>query len=81
MPSAALLPRSLRACRLLSRLSERQWREAFRAARYDEQHTTRYISKIKQKIAQGLALTAPRRPEMSDGWPDHGEATRVRILW
>ena len=25
---------------------------------YDEQHATRYINKIKQKIAQGLALTA-----------------------
>ena len=47
------------ACQLLSRLSERQWRAAFRAAQYDEQHATRYISKIKQKIAQGLALTAP----------------------
>ena len=44
---------------LLSRLSERQWREALRAAQYDEQHATRYIGKIKQKIAQGLALTAP----------------------
>ena len=46
------------ACQLLSRLSERQWSEAFRAAKYDEQHATRYISKIKQKIAQGLAMTA-----------------------
>jgi hypothetical protein len=47
------------ACQLLSRLSERQWREAFRAAQYDEQQATRYITKIKEKIAQGLALTAP----------------------
>jgi len=47
------------ACQLLSRLSERQWREAFRAAQYDEPRATRYISKIKSKIAQGLALTAP----------------------
>jgi hypothetical protein len=47
------------ACQLLSRLSERQWREAFRAAQYDEQHATRYITKIREKIAQGLALTAP----------------------
>ena len=46
-------------CQLLSRLSERQWRDAFRAARYDEQHASRYITKIKQKIAQGLALTVP----------------------
>ena len=47
------------ACQLLSRLSERQWREAFRAAHYDEPRATRFISKIKEKIAQGLALTAP----------------------
>jgi hypothetical protein len=46
-------------CQLLARLSDRQWREAFRAAQYDEQQAMRYISKIKQKIAQGLALTAP----------------------
>jgi hypothetical protein len=45
------------ACKLLSRLSERQWRDAFRAARYDEQQASRYISKIKQKIEQGLAVT------------------------
>jgi hypothetical protein len=44
-------------CLLLSRLSERQWREAFRAARYDDTQATRYISKIKQKIAQGLTMT------------------------
>jgi hypothetical protein len=49
------------ACQLLARLSERQWREAFRAAQYDERQTIRYVSKIKQKIAQGLALTALRR--------------------
>ena len=47
------------ACELLSRLSEQQWRDAFRAADYDEQHATRFISKIKEKIAQGLALTTP----------------------
>ena len=50
------------ACHLLSRLSERQWREAFRAAQYDEPHATRYIGKIKQKIAQGLALTRAPAP-------------------
>ncbi|HZL95853.1 MAG TPA: hypothetical protein VFB99_19505 [Vicinamibacterales bacterium] len=47
------------ACQLLSRLSERQWRDAFRAAQYDEPQATRYISKIKQKIEEGLALPAP----------------------
>ena len=52
-------------CQLLSRLSERQWRDVFRAAEYDEQHATRYIRKIKEKIAQGLALTTPRVLRMS----------------
>ena len=50
------------ACQLLSRLSERQWREAFRAAQYDEPHAIRYVNKIKEKIAQGLALTVPPTP-------------------
>ena len=45
-------------CELLSRLSDHQWHEAFRAAQYDQQHATRYIRKIKEKIAQGLTLTA-----------------------
>jgi hypothetical protein len=49
-------------CQLLSRLSERQWREGFRAAQYDEQQATRYVAKIRSKIAQGLALTAPPAP-------------------
>lgn len=49
-------------CQLLSRLSDRQWRDAFRAAGYEEAHSTRYIEKIKQKIAQGLTLTSPRTP-------------------
>jgi hypothetical protein len=48
------------ACQLLARLSDRQWQDAFRAAQYDEPQAARYISKIKQKIAQGLAVTAPR---------------------
>jgi hypothetical protein len=49
-------------CQLLARLSERQWRDAFRAAGYEEASSTRYIDKIKQKIAQGLRLTADLAP-------------------
>ena len=49
-------------CQLLSRLSERQWRDAFRAAGYEEERTTRYIGKIKQKISQGLTLTSSLSP-------------------
>lgn len=43
-------------CQWLDRLSDRQLRDAFRAARYDDAITTRYVTKIREKIAQGLAL-------------------------
>jgi hypothetical protein len=45
-------------CELMSRLTERQWQDAFRAAGYTPEQTTRYVRKIKEKIAQGLALGA-----------------------
>ena len=44
-------------CELLSRLSDRQWNDAFRAGGYDRDQTARYVKKIKAKIAQGLALS------------------------
>ena len=44
-------------CRLLARLSEQQWRDGFRAAGYDDERTTRYIEKIREKIDQGIALS------------------------
>jgi hypothetical protein len=46
------------ASSLLNRLSDAQWRDAFRAGGYDEEQTSRYVTKIKAKIAQGLELTA-----------------------
>jgi hypothetical protein len=45
-------------CRRLSALSERQWQDAFRAAGYTPEQATRYITKIRSKIEQGLTLTA-----------------------
>lgn len=48
------------ACHLLARLSDRQLEDAFRAADYSPELAARYISKIKQKIAQGLALETGR---------------------
>jgi hypothetical protein len=51
-------PEQLRwTCELLSRVSEQQWRDAFRAGGYSSDHTARYVAKIKAKIAQGLELT------------------------
>lgn len=43
-------------CRLLARLSDAQWHDAFRAGGYSREDATRYIAKMKEKIAQGLAL-------------------------
>jgi hypothetical protein len=47
------------ACRLMSRISDEQWHDAFRAADYGDDHRQRYVKKIKQKIAEGLSLTVP----------------------
>jgi hypothetical protein len=49
------------ACRLLSRLSDHQLSEAFRAAGYSRDIGDRYVRKIRAKIAQGLALESPVR--------------------
>jgi hypothetical protein len=46
---------------LLSRLSDRQWTDAFRAAGYTSEQTNRYVRKIKAKIAQGTSILAARR--------------------
>ncbi len=43
-------------CRLMTRVSDKQWDDAFRAAGYPDQTRQRYIAKLKSKIAEGLAL-------------------------
>lgn len=43
-------------CTLMSRLSDAQWNDAFRAAGYSSEHSRRYVAKIKSKIAEGLSL-------------------------
>ena len=43
-------------CRLLARLSDEQWKSAFTAGGYPPDQATRYIAKLKSKIAEGLAL-------------------------
>ena len=42
----------------MSRLSDAQWDDAFRAGGYDPETRQRYIRKIKEKLAQGRALAA-----------------------
>ncbi len=44
------------AAERLSRISDAQWNDAFRAADYEPEIRARYIRKIKAKIAEGLAV-------------------------
>ncbi len=43
-------------CQRLQRVTDRQWHDAFRAGNFDEDATSRYIARIRQKIEQGLSL-------------------------
>ena len=43
------------ACALLARLSDKQLADAFRAGGYTDEQTKRYVTKLKAKIAQGVA--------------------------
>jgi hypothetical protein len=42
--------------RLLARLSDKQWSDAFRAGGFTEEESARYIKRMKQKIDEGLKL-------------------------
>jgi hypothetical protein len=46
------------ASRLMSRLSDEQWKAAFTAGGYPPDQAARYIAKLKSKIAEGLALAS-----------------------
>jgi hypothetical protein len=48
-------------CRRMSRLTPKQWHDAFRAGGYDDDVASRYIRRIQQKVADGLALATPAR--------------------
>lgn len=50
-------------CRLMARMSDQQWHDAFRAAGYSDEYQRRYIAKLKSKIKEGLALSQPERGE------------------
>jgi hypothetical protein len=43
-------------CGRLRQLDDAQWRDAFRAGGYPPEDATRFITRLKQKIAEGLAL-------------------------
>jgi hypothetical protein len=46
-------------CRLMARVSDEQWLDAFRAAAFTPGEQRRYVEKIKSKIREGLALAGP----------------------
>jgi hypothetical protein len=46
------------ACRQFARLTDTQWRDAFRAANYSPERSARFIAKLKSKVQEGLALDA-----------------------
>jgi hypothetical protein len=54
------------AARRMARLTDRQWRDAFRAGNYAAPGADRYIARIKEKIADGLALRVDRRAVADD---------------
>jgi hypothetical protein len=43
-------------CERLARLTDQQWRDAFRAAAYESTIAERYITRLKARVAEGLAL-------------------------
>lgn len=45
-------------CRLLARLSPKQWSDAFRAGGFTDQEAERYIRRLREKVAQGLHFDA-----------------------
>jgi len=49
------------AAERMTRLTEAQWHDAFRAGNYSDADATRYIARIQEKIADGLALRVDRR--------------------
>jgi hypothetical protein len=50
----------------MARLTDGQWRDAFRAGNYAPPQADRYIARIKEKIADGLALRVDRRAVADD---------------
>jgi hypothetical protein len=48
-------------CRLLARLSPKQWSDAFRAGGFTDQEAERYIRRLREKVTQGVNLDASSR--------------------
>lgn len=56
------VPDVIWTCEQLARIPDGHWHDAFRAGHYPADERDRYIRKIKEKIAQGLALRAQGAP-------------------
>jgi len=50
-----------RAAAMMAALTDTQWRDAFRAANYAPAHAGEYIRRLREKVADGLALRVDRR--------------------
>jgi hypothetical protein len=50
------VPDVIWACEMMARIPDGHWQAAFKAGAFPQEDTDRYIKKIKEKIAQGLAL-------------------------
>ena len=48
------------SCKRLARLSDRQWRDAFRAGGLSDEEVTAFVGQMKRKVAEGLALEGER---------------------
>lgn len=48
-------------CERLTRITDRQWRDAFRAGAIEQSVANRFIARIKARAAEGLALAGPAR--------------------
>lgn len=58
---SGLTPADVRwTCERLNRLTDQQWTDAFRAAGYDDATAARFIRRIREKVAAGLALPPAR---------------------
>ena len=46
----------------LNRVTDRQWRDAFRAGGFEASLARRYVARIKARAAEGLAMTLTTSP-------------------
>jgi len=63
------------AAERMGRLTDQQWQDAFRAGNYNNADAARYIARIKEKIADGLAVRVDRR--VSPDAPSRSSAAAV----